>query len=166
MKENKLHKDTHSGFKTPDNYFESFDEKVLNQLHSDQILNNIDGHAFKVPDGYFKEIDSNILSNIKSEPSVITLKPRPKLYYLTGIAASLLLLFAIFINNNDSDEEISAEMVETYFQNSDLDSYELAQLLSEAEMLEEDFIITETTYSEENLESYLLENADLEQFIE
>lgn len=166
MKENKLHNDLHSGFKTPDNYFESFDQKVFNKLQSDDNLSKIDGHGFRIPDNYLNEIDSSILSNVTSEPSVITLKPRQSFYYLTGIAASLLLLFAIFINNNNSDEEISAEMVETYFQNSDLDSYELAQLLSDAEMLEEDFIITETNYSEENLESYLLENADLEQFIE
>ena len=57
-------------------------------------------------------------------------------------------------------------MVENYFQDSDLDSYELAQLLSDAELLEDDFVITETEYNEENLEAYLLDNSDIEQLLQ
>ena len=61
---------------------------------------------------------------------------------------------------------LSAEIVEAYFQDSDLDSYQLAQLLSDADLLEDDFTIAQTTYNEDNLETYLLENADLESFLE
>ena len=41
-------------------------------------------------------------------------------------------------------------MVEVYFQDSDLDSYELADLLSNVELLEDDFIISETNYNDDN----------------
>ena len=56
-------------------------------------------------------------------------------------------------------------MVENYLENSDLDSYELAQLLSETELLEDDFIIYQADYKEELLESYLMDE-DLESLIE
>ena len=47
-------------------------------------------------------------------------------------------LFDIFMNDNSNDD-ISVDMVETYLETRDLDSYELAELLNEAELLEEDF---------------------------
>ncbi len=163
MKLNSEHNNKH-GFKTPDNYFESFEDKVFGQLNETGIENDI-SHGYKVPEGYFDTINETILNRAKSKPKTISFKPNPKLYYITGIAASLVLLFAIFINIESTDE-ISAEMVETYFQESDLDSYELAELLSEAELLEENFVITETEFNEDNLESYLLENSDIEQLLQ
>ena len=121
--------------------------------------------GFKTPEGYFDTIDVDIISKTKSENKVIAFRPHPRLYYIAGIAASLVLLFAIIFNSG-TNSEISPEMVETYFQESDLDSYELAELLSEAEILEDDFIISETAYDEENLETYLLEQVDIEQLLQ
>ena len=73
-------------------------------------------------------------------------------------------MLAIYINS--TKDEISVEMVETYFQDSDLDSYELAELLLDAEILEEDFTVIETEFDEDNLESYLLENTDIESILQ
>jgi len=165
MENKKLHSIKSAGFKTPDSYFESFDAKLKERLAEKELIKDINTPGFKVPENYFDTLDNIILSQLKDDKPVIALKSRQPFYYIAGIAASLLLLFAIYINQG-STEEISVEMVESYFQDSDLDSYELAQLLSDAELLEEDFIITETEYNEDNLEAYLLDNTDIEQLLQ
>ncbi len=165
MKNRKIQHIRSAGFKTPDNYFDSFDAKLNKRLTENESQINVENSGFKVPDNYFKNFDQKLLKELKEEKPVVKLQSRQTFYYIAGIAASLILLFAIFINDNTTDV-ISAEMVETYFQDSDLDSYELAELLSEAELLEDDFIITETTYNENNLEDYLLENSDIEELLQ
>ncbi len=163
MKLDNTHNTSH-GFKTPDQYFERFDERLVNALSKAPLDKDIPS-GFETPKGYFDTIDDTIIDQTKSKSKIIPFRPNPKLYYIVGVAASLILLLAIFINT-EKTSEISAEMVEIYFQESDLNSYELAELLSEADMLEEDFLIIETDYSEDSLESYLLDNSDIEQLLQ
>ena len=165
MKKEKLHNIKSSGFKTPENYFDSIEDKFFERLKVEESIKGLNDSGFTAPEGYFDTLEDKILSKLEDKP-VVKLNSRKTLYYITGIAASLLLLFAIFLNNNDTTQELSAEMVETYFENSDLDSYELAELLVNADILEEDFTIVETEYKEENLESYLLENTDIETILQ
>lgn len=165
MKEKKLEHIKSSGFKTPDNYFESLDAKLLARLSEKNSLEEIKSSGFNIPDNYFENLDNTILSQIGEDKPIIALKSRETFYYIAGIAASIILLFAIFINNEPS-VEISAEMVEAYFEDSDLNSYELAELLSEAELLEDDFIITETNFSEDNIEDYLIQYSDIEELLQ
>jgi hypothetical protein len=167
MKTNNLNKITNSGFKTPEKYFESFDDKLFDKLSEKSPLPGTKDTGFKVPDAYFDTIENEILKKIDEQDTpVIKLSSRMNLYYIAGIAASLILLFAVFIGGNDDSEELSVEMVEQYFQSSDLDSYELAELLSDADLLDEDFTIATTPYDESNLEDYLLENVDIETYLE
>lgn len=165
MKNNKLHNIKNTGFKTPDDYFNSFEDKLMQQLRASEGLEDVNTPGFTVPKTYFDTVENDILNklNNKSTP-VIQLTSRRPLYYIAGIAASLLLLLAIFINK--TNEEVTTEMVESYFENSDLDSYELAELLVETNILEDDFTITESQYNEAFLETYLLDNADLESILE
>ncbi len=165
MKNDKLHNIKSTGFKTPDQYFDSFEDKLFERLDQEKQIQGVDESGFKVPEGYFDTLDDQIIAKVKTEETpVIKLSSRKTLYYVAGIAASLILMIAVFINS--SNDEISVEMVETYFQESDLDSYELAELLMDAEILEEDFTIIETEFDEENLESYLLENTDIESILQ
>lgn len=167
MKKNKLHNIKKIGFKTPENYFESFEDKLFERICESESIGGIQSTGFKVPKGYFNSVEDTVMHKLnEGETRVVKLSSRKKLYYIAGIAASLVLLIAIFIGKGGSTEEISVEMVETYFENSDLDSYELAQLLADADILEEDFILIETEYNEENLESYLLENTDIESILQ
>lgn len=165
MKKEKLHNIKSSGFKTPKNYFNAYNDKLFERLNIKENIEGVTDSGFTTPKDYFETLDDKILSNLEDKP-VVRLNTRKTLYYVAGIAASLILLFAIFINNGNKTQELSAEMVETYFENSDLDSYELAELLVEADILEEDFTIVETEYKEENLESYLLENTDIETILQ
>ncbi|MEF3078813.1 hypothetical protein [Winogradskyella poriferorum] len=165
MKKEKLHNIKSNGFKTPENYFDSIEDKFFELLKFEENIEGVNDSGFTAPEGYFDTLEDKILSKLEDKP-VVKLNSRNKFYYIAGFAASLLLLFAIFLNNNDTTQELSAEMVETYFENSDLDSYELAELLVNADILEEDFTIVETEYKEENLESYLLENTDIETILQ
>ena len=166
MKKDKLHNIKSTGFKTPDNYFEDFENAFFENLESKTALKDIEETGFTVPKDYFNTVENDILNKLKNEDKpVFTLKTRKTFFYVAGIAASLILLVAIFFNNN-TEEEISVDMVESYLENRSLNSYELAQLLYDAEVLEEDFTIIESYYEEENLESYLLENSDIENILE
>lgn len=151
-----------SGFKTPQNYFSQVEEQILNEVH---LINKIDQSGFDVPNNYFDTLDEKVLGQLEQDKPVFILNPRPSFYYIAGIAASLILLFAIFMNQ-ESKEDISAEMVEAYFEASDLDTYEIAELLANAELLEDDFVISETNYKEEHIEAYLLENSDIEDLLQ
>ncbi len=68
--------------------------------------------------------------------------------------------------NSGINEELSVDIVETYLEERNLDSYELAQLLSDVDLLEEDFTIIDTPFEEDKLESYLLDNADIQTILE
>ena len=166
MKKEDLNNISETGFKTPDNYFESFEVKLFERLADQNDNIGVNDTGFKVPDNYFDTLEDTILDKLdKEETPVVQLRPRTKFYYIAGIAASIVLILALFINRNTVDE-LSVEMVESYFENTDLDSYELAELLTETEILEEDFEIIETNLDEENIETYLLDNADLKYILE
>ena len=168
MKKENIHNITSTGFKTPDNYFESFEEQLLTRLNEKELISGSESSGYAVPKNYFDSIESNVLEKLKTktEKPVINLNSRKTFYYIAGIAASLLLLFAVFLNNEQTEEAFTAEMAEAYFEDTDLSSYDLAQLLSDSDFSDEDFTIIETPYDEDNLETYLLNNTDFESIIE
>ncbi len=166
MKKGNLHNINDPGFKTPENYFESFEENLMKKLEGTESIPNLNDPGFTVPKDYFNLVDDEIFNKLnKDDTPVISLNSRKPLYYIAGIAASIVLILAIFINKPFEDE-ISVEMVEAYLEDRDLSSYELAELLLDSDLLEEDFVITETSFEEDNLESYLLENSEIDLIIE
>jgi hypothetical protein len=166
MKKDKLHNIKSTGFKTPEKYFDSFEDKLFSRIEEPENLEKIKSHGFTVPQDYFNKVEHKILNQLDTnDKPVVHLFARQSFYYVAGIAASLILLFAIFINVEQPDE-LTGEMVAAYFENSDLETYELAQLLSETNILDDDFTIIETNYNEDNLEDYLLENVDIETILE
>jgi len=166
MKKDKLHNVKSTGFKTPDNYFDSLEDKLFERISNQDFIEDIETTGYTVPNDYFKSIEDKVLNKLDTKNTpVVSLFTRKSFYYIAGIAASLLLLFAIFTNTNKT-EELSLEIVESYLENRDLDSYEIAQLLSDTDLLEDDFTIIETPYNEDNLEYYLLENTDIETILE
>ncbi len=167
MKKDKLHNIKSAGFKIPDHYFESFEDKLIDRLNENESIEGIETSGYTIPKDYFDTLEDTIISKLNTEDKpVINLQSRNTFYYIAGIAASLILLFAIFINTETPEESLSVEMVETYLENRDLNSYELAQLLFDTDLLEDDFTITTTPYEEDNLESYLLDNSDIETILE
>ena len=159
MKNEKLHNIKSTGYKTPDDYFESFDEKIFSKLNIESPLDSIKETGFKVPGNYFESFTDAILD--KKESKVIQLFSKTNLIYISSIAAAILLLFNLSIfDNKPTFGNLDIETVESFIEDENISSYEIAALLTE-EQIEENIII-DYSFSEDNIEEYLLDNADIE----
>jgi uncharacterized membrane protein YvbJ len=156
----------HTGFKTPNNYFDTVEDKIMDALHQENNLNLSKETGFKTPDNYFDTIESVIMTKIETENTtkVIKLISKRNLIYVSSIAAAILLLFNLSIfNKNITFGSLDTETVENYIIYEDISSYELAALLSDDNLVEADFI--QQSFTDNTLENYLLDNLDLEELI-
>ncbi len=163
MKNKNLNKISATGFKTPDHYFESLDQAILSKLHSDTPLNAIKRPGFKVPDHYFNTFEDHITQNIskQNKTKVIQLNTKRTLLYVSSIAAAILLLITLFvIDDTPSFDNLETETVENYLLDENISSYEIAALLNDEEL--DDLIFSEHNLDKDNIEEYLLNNADIE----
>lgn len=100
-----------TGFKTPDNYFESFDEKLLNKLSIKTDVPVEKETGFKVPKGYFDSFENELLNKIdKPTPKVISLFSTSKFYYAASVAA--IIVFSLFIINPTYSDPITFDNLE------------------------------------------------------
>jgi len=149
------------GFKTPKDYFETFDERLFNKMNEEEFPLE---QGFIVPDGYFKELEGSILQKVsvsESQTKVIPLFKRQTLLIVASVAACVAILFSVVKINIDVPfdfEAIELSNIDGYIDdgNLELNSYELMAMLEDDEVTnistENDFIL------EENLEEYLLDN--------
>ncbi|MEZ4818107.1 MAG: hypothetical protein R2776_09095 [Flavobacteriaceae bacterium] len=155
MKSNKKY--TH-GLKTPPSYFNTLEEDIFIKIAEEKLPNDL---GFKVPSGYFNSLETQLLIEIptKKEPTVISLFSKKNLGYAAGIAAILFIaLFVVFTPKTNTLDAIQTSEIEAYVSNGNIDLYtqDIAQLLTEDDL--ESLQIEETVFfSEENLETYLLE---------
>jgi len=161
MNKNKLHNIKNAGFKTPKNYFKSIEDSIMTQI---LLKDKIDDTGFKSPENYFDSLEDTVLKNVKHQPKVITLFRKRNLYYISSIAASLILMFSIFMKKDTlSFDDLEVASIENYLYNEEIDSYEIASLLTEEELSTDNFI--ESELSEDVIQDYLLENATIEDLI-
>ncbi|OUR93331.1 hypothetical protein A9Q87_05120 [Flavobacteriales bacterium 34_180_T64] len=167
MTNKRLHTIKKTGFKAPDNYFESFDERLLDTFNANQQLSNIETSGHKIPEQYLESFDKKLLSKISpiNEPKVVQFISWNKLAYTIAVAASLILIFSlVFKASYDlSFETIETASLEIFLDEGEFTSYELASLLTDDELNSNSF--TETSISESSIEDYLLENASIEDLI-
>ena len=151
------------GFKTPKDYFESFDERLINKMNEEELPRE---HGFTVPDGYFKELEGSILQKVnvsESQTKIIPLFKKQTLLIVASIAACAAILFSVVKTNNDASfdfEAIELSNLDGYIDdgNLELNTYELMAMLEDEEIT---IIGAENDYFlEENLEEYLLNNID------
>ncbi|MBT8304439.1 MAG: hypothetical protein KJP09_08210 [Bacteroidia bacterium] len=158
------------GYVVPDSYFDSLEEKVLDKLDRTIDLKDIQQTGFKAPQGYIDSIEEKILSQLKEDDivKVIPLFSRRNIIYATGIAAMVVIMLGIFLKNSDdlSIDNLDIELVESYLEQQDIDTYDLASLLSEEDLTDESLGIINDDFSEESLEDYLIDNANIEDIIE
>lgn len=153
---------TETGFRAPDHYFDKFEDDVMHAIQQSNLPNKT---GFKVPEDYFTQLEEGVITavnNTKPAPKVISL--RKAMYYASAIAAAIMLYFS-FYNPVSRNEDLTLEMVEDYFDYKYIDSYELAELLIESELLEVEDLSLTTDYNNNDIENYLLEHADIEEFM-
>lgn len=165
MKKEKLHNVTTTGFKTPEHYFDTFEEKLQKCINNDTGFDAIETPGFTVPKNYFNSVERNILETIetKAEKPVFQLKPKSTFYYFAGIAASFVLLFSLVFNNKEiTINSIETTSIENYLYQEEYSNEELASLFNTDDISESDFI--DVTISDETLNDYF-ESLDTEDFI-
>lgn len=167
MKKSHLYHFKDAGFKTPEAYFDNFDERLFEKMAVQQEMASIKESGHKVPDHYFEDFDSKLLDRIKKDtsPKARRLLPWKNAAVVTAIAAALLLMFAIFIKSENpmSLNQIETVSIENYLTNEDLNIYDIASFLNEDDLDVDDFVYN--TFSDEALENYLLNNASIEDLI-
>lgn len=159
MKNKNLHNIKSSGFKTPDNYFKSFDDKLLSKLKGEDTLNTIKSSGFKVPDDYFESFEDNLLSQIddKKYAKVISLFSWKKAAYISGIAASLVIMYNVLFNapKNITYESLKTASVEDFIINEGISTYEIASLLEDTDLEEVSYI--ESSFNDNTIEDFIFD---------
>ncbi len=149
-----------SGFKTPDSYFEELGDKLLSIVSEEKLPKET---GYKVPVDYFETIEEKILSKTlkEKETKVVSIFSQKNIWYVSGIAAAILLLLFLTLNNDSIDPNtINFAEIETYINSDhlDLEAQDIAQLLNEEDLesLETEIL----SITKESIENYLLESLD------
>lgn len=153
-----------NAFKTPENYFEGFNDRLLDRLkEGGSAFPKEDG--LKVPEDYFDTLNEKITDKLhqNSSPKVISLQPYRK-YYLAAAAVAALFILVLGLQQFGSKEltfdSLANSDIENYLDNTDLglSSYEIAEVVVLDEIAIEN--ILEDQLIEENIIDYLDENVD------
>ena len=166
MKNNKLHQIKSSGFKAPDGYFESFDELLFDKLKSNNASKESHASGFKVPDQYFETFDDKLFEVISEtkEDKVIPLITWKKAAYISGIAASIILMISLFNNNNSMPtfDNLETALIDEYIIEEDFSNEDIATLLSDDLTLNN---FMDSHLIDDNLEEYILDNSSVEDYL-
>jgi len=164
-----MKKDKKNSFNTPEGYFESFNDRLMDKIKAEEahenggIIPKTDG--FAVPDGYFDQVESSILSKTsRKEVKVIPLISNRNFYYsVAAIAAIFILIFNITGNPTSEpitfDDLANAE-IEAYLDDTEFEmtSYELAEVIPMEEIELNDILVDD--FEESIIMEYLDENVD------
>ncbi len=150
-------------FNTPENYFNTFEDLVIAKLKT-QSLQLENNNT--VPENYFNSLEDKVIDKINSKPKVISLKKITKYIAPIAIAASFLIIFLINKNStNITFESIASSEIEEFIDlgNIDYDAESLAIIFPNVELDDTNFI---SSLSDSDVLEYLNENNLEELFYE
>jgi len=153
-------------FKTPEGYFESFNERLMNRLETEEedvvsgIIPKADG--FAVPEGYFDGVHQDIRDKLGGS-KVISLRSYRTFYYAAASIAAIFVLVLAWNWDNQPQvgfDDLANTEIDAYFESNEfgLTSYEIAEVLPVENIGVID--ITDSEIEEENLLEYLNENIE------
>ncbi len=153
-----------TGFKTPENYFEGFEERLFGKI-AEENFPKTTGHS--IPNGYFENMEDRVLKTVgaKEKPTKVRqLFPKQYFGYAAAIAACLLIAFTVFNFNTDSSSLDSVQLaaIDAYIEegNLNLDLYDLTSYIDDEDITNLNF--DDHQFSETSLEEYILENMEAE----
>ncbi len=160
MKQNKLHSIKKTGYEVPEDYFESLEGQIMGHIK----LSEVGPTGFNIPDGYLESVEDQVINKVsgKSPVKVIPLFSKRNVIYASSIAAAVLVLLNLSIFEKNS-WDLEDQTVENYIIDEAISSYEIASLLEDEDLIEENFV--NHNFSEENIENYVLDNIDIETLI-
>nr|WP_298925299.1 hypothetical protein [uncultured Allomuricauda sp.] len=157
-----MKKDHKNKFKTPEGYFDSFHERLMDKINEEEneqgksIIPKSDG--FSVPEEYFDTFKVET-----KEVKVVQLKSYKKFYYsAAAIAAIFILIFGLTWKTDAPitfEDLVSAE-IDAYFETTELDmsTYEIAEVVSLNSLEVND--VLDNALKDENILEYLDENVE------
>ena len=147
-------------FKVPTNYFDEFENHLLNKINEEVLPKNI---GFKTPPGYFNKLDAKIKrkNNSKSkEGKLIPVVSKKKFIYAASLAAIVILVFSVIKDTTRfyTLEEIEISNIENFINegNIQLKQHEISIYFTD-EVLNNK-TRNQSRLSGNQLENYLLEN--------
>jgi hypothetical protein len=147
-------------FKVPTNYFDEFENHLLNKINEEVLPKNI---GFKTPPGYFNKLDAKIKrkNNSKSkEGKLIPVVSKKNFIYAASLAAVVILVFSVIKDTTRfyTLEEIEISNIENFINegNIQLKQHEISILFTD-EILN-NMTSNQSRLSGNQLENYLLEN--------
>ncbi|QWX85522.1 hypothetical protein H0I23_07750 [Cellulophaga sp. HaHaR_3_176] len=152
-----------NSFKVPEGYFDSFTDKLINNLQ-EEATNIPKNEGFKIPEGYFDTLNKEIKQKLKvKEPKVIALKSYKKYYYAAAsIVAIITVVIGLNINKTPelSFDDLADIDIENYFENneSSLSSYDIAEFIPVNEL--EVYDVIDNYLNDDNVMDYLENNID------
>ena len=156
-------------FKTPENYFESFNERLFARMSAEEEEPNTNflpkSDGFATPDSYFEGVYAQIQSKIGfNQGRIISLQQR-KTFYYAAAAIAVVFVFALGWKFNQKTtelgfEDLASAEITSYFENNEfgLSSYEIAENVNLEEISIAD--LTDTSIEEESILEYLDENVE------
>lgn len=166
MKNKKLHNIKSSGFKAPDGYLESFDELLFNKLKESSPLYGLENSGFIAPENYFESFEEKFAKTLTSEKEikVIPFIPWKKMLYVSGIAASIILMVNLFNNdyNKPTFENLETALIDDYIVEEDFTNEDIASLVTEDLTLDK---FMDSHLIDADLEEYILNNSSVEEYL-
>lgn len=157
-----MNKKNKNPFKTPEGYFDSFEDKLRDKLSrgTSAIPRKT---SFKVPDNYFETFNERLITQLNKAPKVVQLYPVKKITAIIAAVAAILIVY-LGLNLNPAETvrftDLANTDIEAYFENNELDlsSYEIAEVIPVLNTEVSDML--NSPISEENILEYLNENID------
>lgn len=158
------------GFKTPEDYFPTFEKRLFEKIEQEQLFEKNTG--FRVPDAYFDEMEQKTLSKImnqhikKSSSKVISLQLVGKIAMAMAASLAIFMCFQWIVQSTQTPSLASIQIssIETYLEDEPIiDNYDMMALLEESKDTFPEELIE---LSKEDIEEYLLNSADFIELIE
>ena len=163
-----MKKNHDNSFKTPEGYFDKFNERLFARIESEEnepdtsFLPKTDG--FKVPTAYFKGVYPEVKSMLERPKSKVVSINRYRTWYYAAAAVAVLFVVSLGWNWNQNQDldfnDLASADIETYFDDYELglSSYEIAEAVNLSDLSLTD--ITDKNIEEESILEYLDENVD------
>ncbi|MFV8226016.1 hypothetical protein [Christiangramia aquimixticola] len=176
MKPNRSKYCKNSGFKTPENYFSTLEDRVMHAIDPEGV--DLEGQVdsgFKVPEAYFDTLESSILKKIENDNRPVRRIFRKEfIYYAAAAAVIAFLMLGNFFTPSPSTtpgwDDIEVSAMESYLDEGyemdylDLSSSDYAEFFNSGKLFEEsdlDQLTSEAViqYLDENVEDplYIME---------
>tara|TARA_R110002020_G_scaffold431036_2_gene640860 strand:- start:210 stop:710 length:501 start_codon:yes stop_codon:yes gene_type:complete len=155
------------GFKIPDDYFDSFEERLQQEIKLQNLLPK-DTSDFNMPKGYLDKFQNDILKKtVEQKSKVIPLNQRKAFVILTGIAALFILMLYVIkpqspVSSFDDltfsgiEDYLGEDGIQDYLNQDDLNQIEESSSLFDTYTMSDDVIL-------EYLENISIEEEILDQ---